>query len=230
MRYSGPAAASHIQGGYWADIIGTGSGSPPFIVSDRVINALSDLGTTGFTANPVTISSVLDPRLSNSRQPSYFYLSIHGRVSIDWKKSRLAEPCLSCGAPLNPQIGTPEKVFPIESSWDSTDIFEGVPWGGPYCTLRILELARKQHWTNFRFYAIGEEQNVMSGWDGIDYLGKQWPPLWYGNSPSVGKTPDEWLEEFFSISGQSDVDYLRYQVALRALNDLGELAGDKRLF
>src|SRR5205814_8332421 len=60
-----------------------------------------------------------------------------------------------------------------------------------YCSLRVLLLARECGWLNFRFQPIDVLQERSMGWSGIDYLGKQWPPLkWYPERPGVDKSID----------------------------------------
>lgn len=223
MRYHGPGIAERASGSCWADIIGA-AGGPGRIVSKRVIDGLSTLGATGFIAAPVTITSVVDPRLLKLPRPDYFYLATTGRIDIDWKRSGLNEPCLACGAPTSVEIKPPERLYPLQQTWDGSDLFYGRPYGGPFCTHRVLMLAREQRWTNFRFYSIDRTDYERGHWDGIDYLGSKWPPQWHADSPSVGKTLEEWLEEYFSIQGATQADYYRYQIAARALDDLGDEA------
>jgi hypothetical protein len=152
--------------------------------------------------------------------PKYFYLAIKGTMRIDWERSGLHEPCSVCGAPVKAQIKSPDRIYLVEDTWDGSDLFRGRPYGGPYCTLRVLLLAREERWTNFRFYPIDESHEVQVYSEGIDYLGDQWPPTWCADRPSAGKALNEWLDDFFSL-GETPEDYKRYMAAMRALDDLG---------
>src|SRR5439155_11896017 len=120
MAFRGTCIASRVSGSYWADIIGSGSGAtgPPFMFSERVVQALTALGGKGFVAYPVVIESSHDPRLAKLQAPNYFYLSVCGEIKIDWQRSGLNEPCPVCGAPLRPQIRAPRRLIPVDGSWD----------------------------------------------------------------------------------------------------------------
>ncbi len=72
-------------------------------------------------------------------------------------------------------------MLPRLRTWDGSDVFAvtncGRFWG---CTLRVIEIARAQRWTNFKFVPFDIEHSLQCGWEGIDYLGKTWPPdSWY---------------------------------------------------
>jgi len=221
MRYHGMGRAQRVQGKYWADIFGAATG-PGRLYSERVVKGLRSIGATGFVEEPAIIESVTSRELFDDSGPDYYYLTITGEISIDWKRSGLNEPCPVCGAPRSAQIKCPEKLYPLYESWDGSDLFYGRPFGGPFCTYRVLMLARERRWTNFKFYPIDRTDYERSNWEGIDYLGSYWPPVWYADRPSAGKTREEWLEEYFSNKGETQSDFLYYQIAQRALDDLGD--------
>lgn len=177
MAFRGEGYADGLSGDYWGDIIGAGPFGPGFMLSERVIQGLREIGARGFDVYPVIIDSVQSEKLMRLPMPQYFYLNITGTIKIDWRASGLNEPCGLCGAPLKPQIKTPDWLIPVENGWDGSDIFDGNPYGGPFCTERIIHLARKHRWTNFRFYPVAADHDlpIGEGGIGVDYLGDEWP-------------------------------------------------------
>ena len=62
-----------------------------------------------------------------------------------------------------------------------------------WCTRRIVELARRDKWTNARFDIIDLPMRLKVRWPGIDYLGDHWPPKQWRPYPAQGKTVEEWI-------------------------------------
>ena len=147
------------------------------MLSERVIRSLDQIHVRGFNVYSVTVNSIESEKLRRAWMPRYFYLNITGTITIDWKTSGLNEPCKVCGAPLRVQIKTPDWLIPLDGTWDGSDIFYGNPYGGPFCTERIIHLARKHRWTNFRFYPVAADHDlpIGEGGIGIDYLGAESP-------------------------------------------------------
>lgn len=214
-RFQGTGRAEGMIGGFWADIMGSGSGGngPSFMISERVANALAAINACGFEIFPVEVAGIESETLAWLPTPRYFYLSIFGRLQIDWVASGINPPCEHCGAPLAAQIQTPHRLIP--SPADAPDISFGQPYGGPFCSLSILELAHKNRWTNLIFNPIDVNHEHALNWSGIDYLGKQWPPKWYPDAPSDGKTLEQWVRDF------CDDDWHVNYPARLALLDMG---------
>ena len=79
----------------------------------------------------------------------------------------------------------------------------------------MLQLARENRWTNFVFNPIDVIQDHARLWEGIDYLGENWPPQWYPTRPSAGKTLDQWIARLKTAKGK-----VLWTVE-RAIEDLG---------
>ena len=56
-------------------------------------------------------------------------------------------------------------------------------------------MARQQRWTNFHFVPINVVKPRFTRWLEVDYLGEQWPPQWYPERASLGKSPEEWVAQ-----------------------------------
>ncbi|MCA9216935.1 MAG: hypothetical protein KDB27_27895 [Planctomycetales bacterium] len=68
---------------------------------------------------------------------------------------------------------------PIEGSWNGSH-FVDARVGSLFCTHDVIEQAREQGLTNFKFDCADSSLRSRGSWDGIDYLGKLWPPeKWY---------------------------------------------------
>lgn len=224
-RFYGEAHAKGLSGDRWADIIGAGSGpmaGPAFMVSDRVVEAMRASGVRDFEAFPVTISQVIGTKLKKSNRPDYFYLQIQPGLAVEYAAvTGQPDVCSTCGR----MRGAFEvsKLHPRVETWSGADLFDGLNGTGPFCTEKVIRMAREFRWTNFEFNPIDilrESWRVPSTWNGINYLGKKWPPQWYPDRPSFGKSLDEWLEEYFqegTARGKND----RIYAAGRALDDLG---------
>jgi hypothetical protein len=203
----------------WADAMGTAGGTPDLLVSERVVTALKGAGITCARAWPVVIERVWGP-LKHKPGPAYSHLSVPGRMNIDLVASGVTGslPCPEC---LRPTIETdnPRRYVPVASSWDGADLFRMRNWeiGRLCCTRKVLDLARKERWTNFRFIPMDAEGEYALGWRGVDYLGKKWPPdKWYPDRPSAGKTAEEWAAQLFCGDPRKE------HFARRALMDLGD--------
>lgn len=180
-RPTGRGRCTLESGGKWADFMsGTGC-TLPFMVSERVVEACVDSGLSGFEACAVDIS-VIDSdgdHLATSDAPSYFYLRIHGMVDFDLAASNvsLVDACPVCYSAS--QRTMPDRYALDVSTWDGSDFLHvrNYPSSLTFCSMRVVSLARKHHWTNLRFIPCGVPLMQTYTWKGVDYLGKQWPPM-----------------------------------------------------
>jgi hypothetical protein len=208
---------AELEGGKkWPDLLGTVGTSLP-LLSRRIIGAFRRRELAAFVASPVQIEKLSATRLRLDTAPSYFYLWLRGRILLDLQAAGVprGEICPSCHQ-LTAGRRPARRLIPRIDTWDGADIFDVV--NGPRyigCTIRVIELAREERWTNCRFVPIDADQRHVSQWHGIDYLGKQWPPAeWYPPAPSDGKTLEQWLEQMRSG------DYVEVAGASDALRDL----------
>jgi hypothetical protein len=69
-----------------------------------------------------------------------------------------------------------------------------------YCSRRVLEVAHSERWTGFTFYPADLPFDLHPLWDGIDYLGKKWPPYrWYPPDPTTFTGVEDWLSAFDEV-------------------------------
>jgi hypothetical protein len=209
QRPTGPATCIIEAGLRWTDAIGTSGGSPPFIVSKRVVEGLQAIGAQGYMSYPVAIERISAPALSARGAPKYYYIAPVSSVEVDLPASG-SPPGARCPRCLAAQVDPPpreQRWVPKTETWDGADIF-GLGWFpfGYFCTERVMQLARDGTWTNFRFDPIDILERHIPRWSGIDYLGRQWPPEWYPDSPSRGKSFGEWVA-LTRLSGDAAVPY-----------------------
>ena len=217
---SGAMSCEIERGTTWPDAIGSTS-RPLTLFSQRVLDGLHRIGATGFTSEPVNITRVQSERLRRLPAPDYYYFKVNGAIDVDLNASGMGgvERCPVCFGSLadtNPEV---RRLVPIRNSWDGSDLFKmrNFPNSLVFGTRRVLELARGERWTNFRFEPMDVVRKHASGWDGIDYLGSAWPPeRWYPPSPSAGRPLREWLSEMRA----ADREVAR--AARVAVQDIGE--------
>jgi hypothetical protein len=116
-----------------------------------------------------------------------------------------------------------QRDLPILDSWNGNDMFRARFLPVFYCTDKVLELAHKHRWNNFRFDMIDAIKRHANKWNGIDYLSKQWPPdRWYSPAASEGKAMHEWLDILRSEPFPTPPDRSQVPKAYEALVDFGE--------
>ncbi|MBX9788587.1 MAG: hypothetical protein K2Y37_06700 [Pirellulales bacterium] len=221
----------HLEGGReWSDVIGVGGSAIRFLISERVLTGLHDAGIDSFEYYQVEIAEVRSRPLRRVPPPPYYYIWPTGRIDIDPVRTefklKVLGTCDQCGRllfepfpkTLYPSRYMPDHLTPKLDTWDGTHLlkFRNYESQVRLCTERVLRLAREQRWTNSCFEPVDISRRDSIGWRGIDYLGPQWPPKWYPDPASFGKTPDEWREEL-----RSD-DTARQYAAFKAFRELGE--------
>lgn len=218
VSYRGPVYAKIEKGTQWPDAVGSGGSGPRFFVSERVVDGLKAVAKTSFRPHPMEIADVTSKRLRELKPPKYFYLELLGRIDIELRASGLCEsaPCPECFK--SPVIEEATGYVPKPETWDGQALFSirNYPIAAFFCTEEVLELARKDRWSNFSFQPMDVVRKHSYGWRGVDYLGRKWPPKrWYPDAPSSGKTLKQWLRDL----GSQDVK-TNYAARL-ALLDLG---------
>ena len=151
----------------------------------EVFNQLSDSGINIAQIYPAGIYDVQSKALGKKPRPEYFWTAPGGGVHIDELKTE--EPGSYDGLRWTPRLDT----------WNRNDLFRAAnrDWAFLFCSARFLLLARKHCWKQLRFCPLDIDPTSIRKYpknDGIDFLGKQWPPLWY--PPGIEGHPSN-LEE-----------------------------------
>lgn len=166
-----------------------------FYVSERVIKGLEAAGINYGGAVEAFVHGLPTKKLRTIAPPVYYWVRGHRGIELDYEASgyRVADHCARCG---NVRFLTTTRTRPYvfkPNSWDGSDLF--VYRDPPtlfFCTEKVLLLAHEHRWTNFRFVPADTLPWLISGWKGIDYLARKWPPSdWYPPMPSAGKSLDE---------------------------------------
>lgn len=194
------------KGKYWPDLLGGYSIGPTTFFSERVVENLADEGVRGIEFQPASIADVRSKSLRSLAVPNYFYFNPQQGIDFDLEASGIANrgTCAVCHQyfPLSDDSPDPKprRMVPLHNSWTGLDLFCGRNYNSHimYVTEKVLLLARRHRWTNCRFEPIDILQRDSLRWCGIDYLGKQWPPKYYPDPASAGKSADKWIADFFA--------------------------------
>jgi hypothetical protein len=212
------------KGKMWPDALGCGAYSL-FIVSERVLAAWRADKVGEFPlGGRIIFSPPLPKRLEHCAPPAYFWLDgekmLGARLDFETSGFVGVQFCSTCGRRWDDDDATYERqsrpwsyTF-VKGSWNGANLFTtDLSPAAFFCTDAVMECARKHGHTNFRFIPVEAGDATWS--EGIDYLGKQWPPH-HPLRPSEGKTLDQWVEQLRWPAK-------RYE-ARRALLDLGKEA------
>lgn len=178
--FEGTGSAVIEGGGCWTDMVGSTAGGPPFLLSERVIEVLRENRIPGFTEFPVDIHEIRSRSklLAANDPPRYYYLRIEGLADLDFRASGMdsVDQCQTCFK-MNKR-SSPLRFAFVEKDLDDVGFVapRNFPSGFVFCGRRILELAREHRWSNLRFVPSGVLRKDSYDWQGVDYLGKQWPP------------------------------------------------------
>lgn len=144
------------EGDFWPDIMGCGGGVHGPYVSELVKRALETEGIDYGKAYPATVVGDVPPALRAQIPPTYFWLGAHVGAAIDYDKSgyRIKGRSKTTGITYLDPLVEPKQIMFVEGSWDGSDLFVASPPMVFFCTRRLIELASKYRWTNFRFVPI----------------------------------------------------------------------------
>lgn len=138
------------KGKIFPDILGCGA-YPLTILSERVLATWSSLGLGSYTAFPLDV--IVEPSSGRPTPPPYYHIKITGRCELDLQAMgvTITYTCPKCHYnEIEPVFGYP-KIIKRET-WDGSDVFASDIFPmAPLCTSRVVELAKKHKWTNFRF-------------------------------------------------------------------------------
>ncbi|XHC25196.1 MAG: hypothetical protein ACFHWZ_06395 [Phycisphaerales bacterium] len=183
-----------VRGRVWTDCLATrvtvdwstpASMYDAMVVSERCAAALSAEETM-----EVVLAFQRGPVSKNAPWPSY--VAITGAPGVE-----LVPTPSKYSMPLPGLTGVRAEI----STWSGRDfVTSNNPKGRGYshfCSRRILDLARQEGWTGFEFHPADLPQPLHGLWDGIDYLGHEWPPEhWYPPDPSTFHGVEDWIAAF----------------------------------
>jgi hypothetical protein len=185
--------------GKWTDVLWIGHSKPmehALCVSRRVYDVCKAANVQSYRAFPVEPAA---PRSGDGlpqgiNMPEYIALlpdrGLEVRTSEYFNVTPRRSPF------VNSNVRRSKRLIPIPETWKGYDLFR-LQEGGTCCTWRVVELARKHHWTNCEFKPLDVRRDMPS--EGIDYLGDAWPPeAWYPRPPSEGKTVEQWVNEYMN--------------------------------
>ena len=210
-EFEGPVGASIEFYDCWPDAMGTGGVRPHLLLSERVIAALETEKLATVERGRVILERIHDDSGETlapaARPPKYFFINTCDAVDIDIKRTTWNLPvlgiCQACGwmrfdYTNRPPLGKgPYEHLVLSEESVKSDLFHlrGMSRSRFFCTLRFVEMAREHRWTNLHFEPINLVKPRYTRWLGVDYLGEQWPPQWYPERASLGKTPEEWVAQ-----------------------------------
>jgi hypothetical protein len=219
IRYTGEAtlcAEDHFSrppATEWPDCMQDLASIPGLLLSQRVVEVLRAECTGILDFQPARVIQNTCAKL-RTEPPLYFYMNIAGRIDIDPVASEVTgpEPCSGCY--VRDGYFEARRLVPVRESWDGSDLFKirNLGTGQIYCSRRVVELARRERWTNLNIQPMDTETRFSYRFEGIDYLGEKWPPdNWYPEPPQTGRTPEQWVETLKSAEGEENY---RAQLAL----------------
>ena len=179
------------KGSKWPDIL---TCDIP-ILHERVVDALSAKGFTGFTAHQAEIVEINNDKLLSARIPRYFLIEIVGKVEVDLSELDDSGGCVCSlcfvrkGNPgpyrwsvkrVLPKLGARQDDFVKIYNWNTNRV---------YGSKRFVDLVSRNRWSNFRF-----EGNGAGMWADAEKAGgiSCYDPLWFDKASSKvrAKNPD----------------------------------------
>src|SRR5262245_4737680 len=163
MRECEPVRATveSDRGTMWTDLVEGLSGAG-FMVSERVVDGLVLAGIERFRCLAVDPGmEIRRKRLRGVPAPRYFLLRAAPGMSIDAGKSEARFPPVVCGvcgardSESDTKRRLPNWIIAEADSWSGLDLF--TPHEMPHltlCTRRVIEIARRERWTNCRFTPV----------------------------------------------------------------------------
>lgn len=185
----------------WPDALSVGGAIQ--LVSRRVYKTFESEGLASYRVLPLEPAPRHSGLPKGMEMPAYVALLHNPGLEIEWEY-------LDVTPNRNPRLRLMNRRWkgwvPKEDVWKGFDLFR-VEDGPACCTRRIIELARQHNWTNFEFKPLEVRRDMPT--EGIDYLGKHWPPKsWYPLSPSEGKSVDEWVHSYM-VQARKAYDHTR---------------------
>lgn len=173
------AVTLEAKGTMWPDALGCGA-YPLLILSNRALDALKEASVETGTCNSVILTGTLPAALTSIPAPEYYWINgenLRG-ASLDFEASGFVGVafCAGCGRRTEDVGKTYDRRhsrrFPYkfrEGSWNGLSLFTtDLSPAFFFCTEVVLECAKKNRLTNFRFLPADEGSRPDS--PGLDYL------------------------------------------------------------
>lgn len=143
-------------GSKWPDFMGHGGGVPSFFVSERVIESLNRISAPIHRLTEMPIGSFETQIIRKLPAPRYFVVETVPGIEVDIAASGLVLD--EHGVPKRPFSTSPSPFKFRGSSWNGSNLFDYHPFNGRearhthmYCSSALMELAKKENWTNVGF-------------------------------------------------------------------------------
>jgi len=142
------------EGDVWPDIMGCGADIKGLYVSERVKRIFDEERIDYGRCLSTKIIGELPPALVNVPPPNYYWMALHVGAQRDMIRSGFTMTKKS------PKVGIvyggdPHRMVFVDGTWDGSPLFSITReprW--KFCTRRIIDLASKHKWTNFKFVPI----------------------------------------------------------------------------
>jgi hypothetical protein len=191
------------RGTKWPDALG--GAHLLLTLSARVLDAWDiDRLTPLAIGGRVHFTGELPPPLEDVSPPDYYWVDGSRMVGAELDLAAsgfvITSHCAACGG-YDEDVSATYKLHNlgrapwtfVDNAFTHIDLF--TTSFSPrlfFCSLNVLEFARRHRFTNFRFTPI--EAGAASWSRGVDYLGRKWP-VHHPLRPSEGKTLQEWLSD-----------------------------------
>ena len=141
------------SGSKWGDFMECAFAPPSTFITDRVLEALRKERGRVLTETEFPIAEVKSKKLRCVPPPRYFAVQWEAGIEPDWRAMEV--PHDDQGRPITTRpVGT---LIAKSSTWNGADIFSWHGWGNNLpmlCTEKIVELAKKEKWTNCEFKPV----------------------------------------------------------------------------
>lgn len=158
-----PLLATVEGGSKYPDVLGCGS-YPLLLLSSRVMESWSLHDIKGYKHYPLATIAEPNSKICLATAPTYHHVEVTGRCQFDLTAMglRLIFTCPKCGYvdykrdKSSFEADDPFEDFMeyrfLEETWDQADVFTTEIFPHlTFCTSRIVELAKKYGYSNFRF-------------------------------------------------------------------------------
>jgi hypothetical protein len=140
----------------WPDFLGCGHPAPSYFVSDRVVHALQAINVDLLHLAEMPIATIGSKKLRVIPAPNYYILQ--AKPGIEWNFKASGLDVDSDGKPVMDASSKnwPPVINLKVKTWNGMDVFTFANWQVGlsttlFCTERIVEIAKKEEWTNVRF-------------------------------------------------------------------------------
>lgn len=170
-EYPSGAFDVDVEGGTkYPDILGCGA-YPFLILTDAVVTAWRQADIDCFQSYPVGIADIKSKKLRDVPPPRYWRIEIEGTCRIDLRASgvEVVKFCPECHYLVTrPTMASGFQI--VKGSWNGCPVFRDAELYPRvnFCTQKVLEVARQNRFTNFRFEPMQGPFDSSS--KGVDYL------------------------------------------------------------